>query len=92
MNVAVSQREIVKITKTVPYKAMYQLSLSVHVYRVMKGRSVKQISLTSPRSKESMSELLVYERKTHELGKMVENKEIATGDKVQVRTSLKYRI
>lgn len=53
---------------------------------------MKQMSVTSPCSKKSILELLVYERKTYKLGKMVENKEIAPGDKVRVRTSLKYKI
>lgn len=49
------------------------------------------MSVTSPCNKKSILELLVYERKTCKLGKMVENKEIATGE-VQVGTSLKYEI
>lgn len=53
---------------------------------------MKQMSVTSPWSKKSILELLVYERKTCQLGKMVENKEVITGDKVQVRTSLKYEM
>lgn len=32
------------------------------------------------------------QKKPYKLGKMVENKEIATGEKVQLRTSLKYEI
>lgn len=73
---------------------MYQPALSVRVWRIIKGRSVKQTFVTSPCSRKSILGFLVYEVKTsrNKLVKMLENKEMVALGKVQIRTSLKHKI
>lgn len=57
---------------------MYELALSVHVQRIIKGRSVKQTFVTSPCVRNSILGLLVYEIKAsrNKLVKMLEKKSL----------------